>query len=401
MGCRLGAAVSGLGVALACVAAAAACESFASNEGEPTTTTTDASVESSAAPDDAGTATIDADTRPPACPSRAPACNPTVCTRRTLFESPTGASPFGTVVDSTHVYWLEQPGGRPGYDGGDKAKLRRVSKKGDGKVEDLVRDQNKAVALERVGDVLYWATRDDAAATSTLWRTKTSSVCNVDCPAPQPVFVLTGDHVVALRAVGSQLFAVQGNGPVYRVDLSQTPSVSFGPLANPGKFPALTTTATHAYASALLDPRIVRIEPTAKQGSDVAWATVPDGGSNAGLAPTTSDCSAVWGYRRASAGAELVRADLDGGPISVLAAGNSIDVFGIAADARYVYVGGANGGGLLAFDKENPSARYPAQKGNVWRIAVDDDGIYWGEHSSEPRNDAGLPSGGSIYMLVK
>ena len=71
----------------------------------------------------------------------------------------------------------------------------------------------------------------------------------------------------------------------------------------------------------------------------------------------------------------------------------TIGAFDLAADAKYVYSGAANSGGVFVIDKSSGASSHLAGT-NVWRIAVDADGVYFGEHDQNTDT-------GALYMLVK
>ena len=75
--------------------------------------------------------------------------------------------------------------------------------------------------------------------------------------------------------------------------------------------------------------------------------------------------------------------------------GQITEIRDLGADARYVYAAALNTGGIFALQKTSMATAHP-YTGNVWNLAVDDDGVYFGEHDPSAAGGAG-----TIYMLVK
>lgn len=83
----------------------------------------------------------------------------------------------------------------------------------------------------------------------------------------------------------------------------------------------------------------------------------------------------------------------DGGTAQVFAPNIGVDgVFALAADQAHVYVAAPDGPGLIAVSI--PGAQPMTIKpGNVHRIAVDDVGVYYGDHDQQ--------QGGALWMMMK
>lgn len=79
----------------------------------------------------------------------------------------------------------------------------------------------------------------------------------------------------------------------------------------------------------------------------------------------------------------IVRSGIRADAAAVVGAGN-------ANDARFLWIAVANAGGVYAYDKPTVDISL-LRKGNVFALAVDDDGVYWGDHDGT----------GTLRMLVK
>jgi len=103
-----------------------------------------------------------------------------------------------------------------------------------------------------------------------------------------------------------------------------------------------------------------------------------------------TDCTDTWAVRGPRA--SIVRFGLSDGQFTTIADDLSLSIYGTAGDAEYVYIAGANEG-VAALDRQTKTLTL-VHRGKVFALAVDDDGVYWGEH------DIGS-SAGTIYMMVK
>ena len=378
------------------VVTAMACGSFSADTppnspeaGSDVTLATDDAAPRDAAPRDAAESSVPADIA--ACPaSQGPTCLPS-CARRTL-HTPTvpAAYPFAITTDAQYVYWVEQttpPGdGGPSlaYNGGADGRVLRVAKAG-GATEILATDQPRAVAIAVDRGFVYWASH--VPNQSTVWRV------NVDCAAagcPPPVSVAVGppgeriDQLV--RAAEGVLFLKGGGGSAFR--LPAGPAQVLAPVGSAtGEFAALSVATDAVYETGRTHPFVERIGIDGTSG--LGLPIVPRDGGDPGFINSTSDCTNVWGVW--GPGTKLYRFAPDGA-VSALGTARNHGAYGMRADATFVYVAAENAGGVFAIDKTtgNETSLYA---GNVWSVAVDTDGVYWGEH--------GGAQAGALYMLVK
>ncbi|HEY8077685.1 MAG TPA: hypothetical protein VIF62_26345, partial [Labilithrix sp.] len=60
------------------------------------------------------------------------------------------------------------------------------------------------------------------------------------------------------------------------------------------------------------------------------------------------------------------------------------DIADLRADGTFVYVARQNAGGVFRAREDNPGILEELRPGDVWRIAVTADAIYWGDHGGSP-----------------
>jgi hypothetical protein len=330
---------------------------------------------------------------PPACPRpKGPACALSACEQKALYLPATAGAefPFGIATDSDFVYWLSmRGGGAPDdlpYDGRGESRLMRVDRRGAavGSTATIVVDgQRDATALVIAGDSLYWGVWTGTVAE--LRRVRRD--CAADCVAV-PVTTLGSARLSALAAIDSETLAAQLlDGTTFLVRLVGVGSTTSAP-ATSSAFPALTVTSSEAIISGALTPVLSRI--SVANGAVVPIATLPDAaGQNAGVAPTTTDCATVYGWR---GGRRMWTIALDGGATTDFATPSSVNIFDLTTDGTWLYAGLPDGPGVVAFtaDGGSPTTIRP---GSAFRIAVDDVGLYWGDHDKL--------TAGALWMMVK
>ena len=100
------------------------------------------------------------------------------------------------------------------------------------------------------------------------------------------------------------------------------------------------------------------------------------------------DCASLYAARD-SVGDVLSFPRAGGSPTTVVP-GPRVGTYAIAVDETFVYLGVANGPGILRTVKKGGGPLVTLTAGNVWAIAVDDTSVYWGDHNT-----------GEIYRLIK
>jgi hypothetical protein len=311
--------------------------------------------------------------------------------------------PFDIATDSTHMTWIAQLGVTDGgddvepYNGHANAVVLRVPKAG-GTATTLARDQPKATTIALDGDAVYWATVDAATNKATLLRQQRDVDCTSSvCPPPTHMASFPdGLLIVRLRrASPGVLFALAGSGAVFRVDIGAA-AAAVTPVTDTAIFPSMTVTDTDVYASAGKFNQVMRVPLSGAPPpfADVTFATVASADPGASL--IASDCQTLWWARKMTPSTHSLFSHPhgDAGATSAPVLLSNLDLFDLAADARFVYVGAANAGGVYAVEKAKPGPAVQRYAGNVWALAVDDEGVYFGEHGQ-------VATAGKMWMLVK
>ena len=322
------------------------------------------------------------------CPSsRTPTCALDQCARRTLYTPTTTAYPFSIVTDTANVYWVEQVVGDAGtiaaYNGESLGRVLRVAKTG-GPISELAAGYTQTRVLALDGPYVYWA--QSTLIDTTLFRLRGD--CTTPCGTPELVTTLPHASPSALvRGGPGILFVMTGDGDSYRVSLAVKAgeSTGFEKIAvGVGPFPRMTATDDGAFLTSRSYPGVARVA----NGGNVTplYVDAPDGG----LVGLATDCSDLWTHGLESAPPMTMTRWPAMGPAIVGGTLPTQLYFDMKADASFVYLAAANAGGVYAYDKKNGTT-IPLYAGNVFALAVDADGIYWGEHGGS----------GTLYMLVK
>lgn len=337
---------------------------------------------------DAADATVDGPRG--VCPAaRYPSAAPALERPQRPLYVPTASAgevyPFAITTDDDWVYWLEQRASADAsnpYDGNGVARVLRVSRTGtaatDAAAFELASSQRYAMGLALDGDFLYWATTTPNMLRRVRRDCKTAP-CMVEAVAMLPERIF---RLASTREGRGVLFAV-GENTAFRIQVGGPTGASVVALGAPGPFGALTLTSAHVYWTGGTTPAIGRADLGALDVVPEFLRLDGDGG----LGVLTTDCTRLWGIRAT----DLVRVELDG---AAAAATSVLSPFDVVTDERYAYVGAANGQGLHVYDKQTGQAALLAA-GSTWRLATDDVGTYWGEHSRQS------PNAGTLTMLVK
>lgn len=320
---------------------------------------------------------------------RAPACAFVSCASRALYEPSVPSFPFGIDTDATHVFWVDQPevDGGNAYNGDEKSRVLRAAKaKGAGGAEILATQQGQSTAIAVDDASVYWVAQ---VATGGFELRRIAKGCSVPC-VPVVVAQAPG-RLQAFRRTASGVFFALSGDRAYRLDVRSNNPV-FVDLEIPlGVLPALTTIDEHAYFAADGYGFVARagVDSGVVEPEYIPIGLV-DGGLS-GFGAMTNDCSSLWVDRRRPAGVNLHRLALDG----TLTFRARLDgmVFGMTADARFVYIAQPNAGGVYAVETAGSTPPIAVARGNVWAVATDADGVYWGEHQRG--------TGGRLHMLVK
>lgn len=372
-------------LAAACVALVLACASDygAAVEAEPGADAGPPPADAAAPVADAGDAEASAEG---ACRApRAPSCEPAQCAQRELHAS-AGGYPFGIATDAAYVYWLEQRAPGDAYNGTGTATLLRTKRDGGGAPLLLASSQAQATALALAGGFLYWATYDPSpGGPHEAHLRRVSASCTPPC-APEDVTgaaPLVGKPIVKIVPFGGDLLLAVQAGPVLR----WLPGLGAAEIEDLGFAPDVIDTGGGAYATGEGKPYVLRIPRGPASVTKPFWLTPLDGGA-AGLHRLATDCTHLFGLRGPSE--TLYRAPLDGGALEPIGVGPSATTYDLGADARWLYAASPNAGGLAVLDPQT-GTRVVLASGNVFALAVDDDGVYWGDHDGT----------GKLRMMVK
>jgi hypothetical protein len=321
-----------------------------------------------------------------------------------LFTPPGPARmyPWDIATDSTHITWVAQMGAADGgpdvdpYNGHGTAVVLRVPKAG-GATTTLARDQPKATAIALDGDQVYWATFESTTNAASLVRQQRDVSCTASaCPAPSNLLSFpAGPLIVRLRRVApGVLFALADNGALFRVTVAGS---TVALATTTGQYPSMTATSADVYASAATVNHVTRLPLSGPSMAALPDVTLPTLPPDLGPMLIASDCAALWWVRKSGASTWSASSHPhgDAGAFSTAVPLPGLFPYDLAADARFVYVTSANTGGVYAIDKAAQGAG-PIQlyQGNVFKLAVDDEGVYFGEHGQ-------VAGAGTMRMLVK
>lgn len=329
----------------------------------------------------------------PRCPRPpGPSCELSACERRILYAPPsTGVEfPYDIATDSSFVYWTsmfaEDAGDLP-YDGIGIARIRRVAR-APGSTPSVIADgQRNARWLAMAGDYLYWLAENGASSIWELRRVRRD--CPESCVVENVGPVGSGLFFGFVAIDDETLLATQFNGTTILLSVPMMGSASFATVTTTSDLGAVAATSTDGFASGGFTPTVRRIP--AATGVATALSTLPDAsaGENVGLNPLTTDCTTVFGWR---GGQHVWRIPIEGGVPAEHATLPVSLVFGLVTDRDWIYAASPDGFGLAAISNAS-GARTMLRAGNIHRVAVDDVGVYWGDHDKT--------SSGPIWMMVK
>ena len=105
-----------------------------------------------------------------------------------------------------------------------------------------------------------------------------------------------------------------------------------------------------------------------------------------------TDCTDVWARRGPAT--QIVSFPLADPVVETRVESVPMTLYDVAGDAKYLYYAGANEG-VFVYERSGSSPPTRIGGDKAFAIAVDSDGVYWGEHKIES------PLAGAIYKLVK
>jgi hypothetical protein len=324
-----------------------------------------------------------------------PQCNPESCTRRVLYQpaQPGIEFPYTITTDEAFVYWTTvsaETNGDVPYDGLGVAKIMRVDRGGvlmGSKATVIAEGQRRAHNLAAAGDYLYWVAMN-VTGKAQLRRVRRD--CAMACPI-EPLVELGSSPVWELVEIDDKtLLAADDAADVYVVSVGVTPALVAATVKT-SSYATVTASNTAGFAMGAFAPE-TKIVPLSTL-TPVPHGFIPDAGEGsnltAGMSPITTDCNDIFGWRNQK---EVWKLGVAGGVATKFKTISTGDVFSLAADRSWLYVGSANAGGVLAVSIDG-LVEQTIQGGNIHRIAVDGAGVYWGDHDAM--------TGGAIWMMLK
>lgn len=323
----------------------------------------------------------------PKAPTDECAASPSACERKTLYISNTSTFPFAIVTDEANVYWVAQSGAvDSAYDGTAMASVLRVSKTGASTQQAavLAENQSRATTLIKDGPDLYWivSTSTDAGSTSTLRRLAGAA------GAPADVSTFPGIARRLVRVAPGVFFAADSQGNVRRL----TKDGMVADVTQTSTTPSLAASKDSVFASGGKVLAISVLPFAAPFGS--SSVPVPSGGPDAGLPGVHvlgADCDRMFGIRD-DVGTFFWSPAAS--PTLTESAERFADGQDIVSDEGFVYVAERKNGGGVFRGARDGKAFASLYTGDVWRLAVDDDGIYWGDHGKGAL-------AGNVFMQTK
>lgn len=316
------------------------------------------------------------------------------CEQRPLYVPANTAPkefPFAIATDSAFVYWVamraESPGDVP-YDGVGTSRVMRVDRRGAAaaSVATIVADgQRDATSLVTAGDWIYWGASNGGAAELRRAPRDCASNCAVT-----PLATFVGPRIGRLAAIDAQTLVVQqSDGRTSFVKVVGS-SVVANVAATTSDNAGLTTTTTAGFVTGFSSPAITQISATTGGSSQLTSLPEAGAGQNPGLSTLTTDCSRLYGWR---SGERMWTVAIDGGATTDFAVPGWGAVFDLATDQTWLYAALPNGGGVFAIARNGKTSAILIRAGNVHRLAVDDVGLYWGDHDNS--------ASGTLWMMVK
>jgi hypothetical protein len=295
-------------------------------------------------------------------------------------------------TDASNVYWVEQVDGNAGagagYNGEGTARVLRVPKKKGGAVAELATGQSRASSIQVDGSYVYWPA-ETGPGTSSIFRVARD--CTPPCPPPEEWVKTDGvriNHLVHPRS--GLFFAGTNEGRAVRIDLVARAAQVLG--LSLGGFSSVTASDTYVYYAGISYPAVARVSLDGDVTPQFAPIPQVDGGQP-GFFNLAADCTDVWARTGLSPDTVKLARITPSGQVTETDTSSTASFYDLGVDARFVYFSAANIGGVLAYDKVGGGALARVYDGNVFALAVDDDGLYWGEHGGA------LP--GALYMMVK
>lgn len=295
--------------------------------------------------------------------------------------------PWGVVTDATAVWWVSQVAKRTddqqnsdAYNGvSDHGRVHRLDKTAENRAwkETLIvdADEKRATAIAIDGESVYWAT---VPSPNRIQMRRVPRSCTSGCAPANAgdAFNNVAPIVRMRRAADGYLFLLSDAGVIYTF---HTPNneLSVGVFGGPNE--GFAPRNDDVFVSTYQNATVGRFERSASTTTTTytTFPPVPVDGGDPGAALLATDCQSLFAHR---SGKTVWKSDITAPGFAFFAPSDATDVYELGADAYWIYIGSANGFGFRAVSIETGQA-FPLLTGSYWRIAIDDSGVYAGEHS--------------------
>jgi hypothetical protein len=274
---------------------------------------------------------------------------------------------FGIAATTKHVYWAAQSA----YNGSSNGFILRVSKAGG--VRDKVAAVFNPLQVTAAYGYVYWLSR---ATQSSVWRVP--DACSPPACTPELVHQRqAGDPIVNFAVVAPDEVIVHANFKLVRVRLQQTTWVADPELAVGSNGDVHGADVGIFFASSP-SREVKRVTFSSTGGMTTLHTTMP---GDAGVRLLTSACGSLYALATVNGAADALYdvTALNGPPKSV-SIGVDTNVFALASDARFIYFGVPDIGGIYRVERSGGLPKKLAEA-NVFALAVDDDAIYYADHA--------------------
>lgn len=286
---------------------------------------------------------------------------------------------FGLTLDDAELYWAEQDD----YNGIGTGAIKRLGVGAADKTPEVFSTTHPrpfSVTLDK--QHVYWLSHAEGTNGPRLWGAKRD--CPVPCQgtlikeyplwSPSAVKRVGGDRMFVLFK--EQVDVLSGAGLTWTSETTQSS----------GEYPSMAVAREGVYTATVRNATIHLLSIDGTLDTPFAMFAGGDGALEPGPVSLASTCSSLYAL---AAGQSLWELDKANASQKQLVTGLGESLWGMAADARFVYVHRANAGGVTRIERASGVAKELAQ-GNVWSIAVGPSFVYFDDHNT-----------GAIKRIVK